>query len=442
MSTNSFLVFAGIAPHPPIMVPEVGGESIPDVQNSIEGMAEFTRRVIESGAETVVLISPHAPLEADTFVAYSDMALRASFARFRAPEIGFTISTDEGLLSALEDKASAQGFEITRLRGVELDHGTSVPLFFLLNNGWQGKVVALGYSYLSNEDHVRFGSCIRQAIDDAGRRVALVASGDLSHRLRPDAPAGFNPNAHRFDEEVISAIQRNDPNHIELIDHNLRKLAGECGYRSMLVVLGATKELTQRCELINYEAPFGVGYMVAQLAADNDVPGEIPSLARHAVEQLTNTGTPLAPPARPFGLLATPAPCFVSLKTKNGELRGCIGTLEPTKDNLAQEIIANAIGAAQHDPRFEQVQANELSSLTYSVDVLLASEPAELEDLDPKVFGVIVEDKTAKRRGLLLPDIPGITSAEEQVRIATRKAGIGRDEPVKLSRFKVLRFRE
>jgi len=442
MSANSFLVFAGIAPHPPIMVPEVGGESIAEVQSSIEGMAEFTRRVIESGAETVVLISPHAPLETDTFVAYSDVAIRANFARFRAPEIGFTVSTDEGLLSALENRASVAGFEISRLRGVELDHGTSVPLYFLLNNGWQGKVIALGYSYLSNDDHVRFGSCIRQAIDDSGRRVAFVASGDLSHRLRPDAPAGFNPNAHRFDEEVVAAIQRNDPKQIELIDHKLRKLAGECGYRSMLVAIGATRELTQRCELINYEAPFGVGYMVAQLSADSDVPGEIPSLARQAVEQWTFTGMRLEPAPRPFGLLATPAPCFVSLKTKAGDLRGCIGTLEPTRDNLAQEIIANAIGAAQHDPRFAPVQANELSNLTYSVDVLLASEPAELEDLDPTIYGVIVEDKTAKRRGLLLPDIPGIQTAEEQVRIATRKAGIGPDEPVKLSRFKVLRFRE
>src|SRR5215203_3609300 len=145
MSTNSFLVFTGVAPHPPIMVPEIGGESIAEVQNSINGMAEFTRRVIESGAETIVLISPHAPLEEDTFVAYSDVALQANFARFRAPKTGFTVSTDERLLSALEDRASAEGFEITRLRGVELDHGTSVPLYFLLDNGWQGNVVALGY---------------------------------------------------------------------------------------------------------------------------------------------------------------------------------------------------------------------------------------------------------------------------------------------------------
>jgi|SRR5436190_5875922 len=443
MSKNSFLVFTGIAPHPPIMVPEVGGKSIAEVQKSIDGMAEFARRVIESGAETVVLISPHAPLEADAFVAYSDTTLRADFAKFRAPETGFSVPTDEGLLSQIEDKASAEGFEIRRLRGAGLDHGSSVPLYFLLKNGWQGNVVALGYSYLSNEDHVRFGSCIRHAIDGAGRRVALVASGDLSHRLRPDAPAGFNSNAHRFDEAVISAIKKNDPTPIEKIDPNLRRLAGECGYRSMLVAIGATKELSLQCELINYEAPFGVGYMVAQLsAAGNEVLSELPALARQAVEQLTNTGTQLKAPAHPVGLLATPAPCFVSLKTKDGELRGCIGTLEATKDTLAEEIIANAIGAAQHDPRFEPVKADELSNLKYSVDVLLPSEPAKIEDLDPKVYGVIVEDMRAKRRGLLLPDIPGVRSADEQVRIATRKAGIGPDEPVTLSRFKVLRFRE
>ena len=183
--------------------------------------------------------------------------------------------------------------------------------------------------------------------------------------------------------------------------------------------------------------------MVAQLSSDSeDLQSELPKLARRAVEQFTNNGVQLEPPSRPFGLLSTPAPCFVSLKTRDGELRGCIGTLEATKDNLAGEIIANAIGAAQHDPRFLPVEPADLSNLKYSVDVLLASEPAKLEDLDPKVYGVIVEDLRAKRRGLLLPDIPGINSAEEQVRIATQKAGISRDEPVNLYRFKVLRFRE
>ena len=147
----------------------------------------------------------------------------------------------------------------------KLDHGTAVPLYFLQRNGWTGRVVALGYSFLSNEDHLRFGSCIGKAINETGRSAGLIASGDLSHRLKPDAPAGYNPTAYIFDNEVVDALRTNSPERIINIDQDLRRSAGECGYRSMLIALGATREQPWACEVIHYEAPFGVGYLVAQL---------------------------------------------------------------------------------------------------------------------------------------------------------------------------------
>src|SRR5436190_13049018 len=183
MSTNSFLVFSGIAPHPPIMVPEVGREAIVDVQNSIDGMEEFAHRLIESGAETVVVISPHAPLEENEFVAYEGPILVGDFARFRAPETNFTVQVDDELLTRITHVSESQNYRTKLIGESVLDHGTAVPLYFLLKHGWRGRVVALGYSFLSNDDHLRFGDQIKQAIDAIGRRVALIASGDLSHRL-------------------------------------------------------------------------------------------------------------------------------------------------------------------------------------------------------------------------------------------------------------------
>jgi AmmeMemoRadiSam system protein A/AmmeMemoRadiSam system protein B len=444
MATQSCLVFSGIAPHPPIMVPEVGRESIRDVLDSIDAMAELARRVIDSGAETVVLISPHAPLEADSFVAYNAPEVVGDFSRFNAPSTYFTAQVDEELLDAIRDVAAASEYEVSMLRGEDLDHGVAVPLYFLLRHGWGGKVVALGYSYLSNDDHVRFGSCIKQAVDQLGRRVAFIASGDLSHRLKPSAPAGYNPDAHIFDEQVVAALRANAPQQITEIDHNLRRLAGECGYRSMLVAIGAGSELPVSCEVLSYEAPFGVGYLVAQLTHEpcDVADADLPALARQAVETFTRSGQILDPVEATRGFLRTPAPCFVSLKTLDGELRGCIGTIESARDSLAEEVVANAISAATNDPRFEPVRVEELSNLRYSVDVLFPPEKAVMADLDPAVFGVIVEDESGARRGLLLPDIPGITDAAQQVEIAARKAGIGAGEPVKLWRFKVERFRE
>lgn len=443
MSTNSFLVFTGITPHPPIMVPAVGGDAIGEVKDSIAAMAEFTRRLKASGAETVVLISPHAPLESDSFVAYDGPIVIGDFARFQAVDTKFSISIDDELLCEIIANAANEDLRILRIVEPVLDHGTSVPLYFLIENGWSGRVVVLGYSYLSNTDHLRFGNCIRRAIDGKRRPVAFVASGDLSHRLNPQAPAGYNPAAHQFDEEVVNAIVLGKPERISDIDHNLRKLAGECGFRSMLVALGAISELDTNCEVISYEAPFGVGYMVAQLTASEsrNTARELTSLARNAVEIFVRSGI-LPTPEKPSGILASRAPCFVSLKTLDGELRGCIGTIEPAKDTLSEELIANAISAATHDPRFPPVRPDELPNLRYSVDVLLPSEATTIEGLDPQVYGVIVEDETGGRRGLLLPDIPGVDDVNQQVEIATRKAGIPRGTSVRLSRFKVERFRE
>jgi AmmeMemoRadiSam system protein A len=141
-------------------------------------------------------------------------------------------------------------------------------------------------------------------------------------------------------------------------------------------------------------------------------------------------------------LLSARAACFVSIKTLSGGLRGCIGTVEPAKDTLAEELIMNAINAATRDPRFRPVSADELANLRYSVDILGAPEPTTLEGLDPARYGVIVEDESGELRGLLLPDIEGVNNATRQVEIAARKAGIALGKPLKLSRFLVQRFQE
>ncbi len=265
--SNNFLVFAGIAPHPPIMVPEVGGAASSEVRGSIDAMRDFTGRIIASRAESIVLISPHAPLQQNSFVAYMETPLRGDFSGFRAPDVIIETPLDEELLTAIARAAAVEGYEVSGIRGFELDHGTLVPLYFLLHNGWRGSVVALGYSFLSNEDHLRFGACVRQAINDLQRPTAFVASGDLSHRLTADAPAGYFHDAHLFDEQIVDSINACEPSRVVHINQDLRRSAGECGYRSMLVLFGAVQGDPLNCEVLHYEAPFGVGYLVAQIMA-------------------------------------------------------------------------------------------------------------------------------------------------------------------------------
>jgi AmmeMemoRadiSam system protein A/AmmeMemoRadiSam system protein B len=431
------------------------------VRSSIDAMAELTERVIRSGAETVVMISPHAPLEPDAFVAYDGPQLYADFANFRAPAVTIQAQLDGELLNEIARIAAEQSLATIRIKGFDLDHGTAVPLYFLQRYGWSGRVVALGYSFLSNAAHVRFGECVRQAIEQVGRPVAFIASGDLSHRLKLEAPAGYNPEAHLFDAEVVDAIRSCATKRIVDLDPELRRLAGECGYRSMLVAIGVAHELEPSCEVINYEAPFGVGYLVAQLLARTrsadilsaqraeraqnlmvEAGKVLPRLARQVVETLVKEGRVIAAPENSADLLSQRAGCFVSIKTLAGELRGCIGTIEPSKGTLAEEIVINALSAATRDPRFAPVRADELPGLKYSVDVLSQPEPVKLEDLDPAVYGVIVEDKNGLRRGLLLPNLKGIDTAAQQVEIASRKAGIPAGDEIKLWRFRADRYLE
>jgi len=458
MANTSSLVFAGIAPHPPIMVPEVGREAVVEVDTSIAAMAELTARVLRSGAESLILISPHAPLDANAFVAYDGPQLQGNFANFRAPTATVHAQLDDELLSEISRGAAEQKLATIRIRGRDLDHGTAVPLYFLQHNGWNGSIVALGYSFLSNQDHVLFGNCIRAAVDKLGRPVAFIASGDLSHRLKLGAPAGYNPQAHRFDEEVVDAIRSCATSRIVDLDPELRQLAGECGYRSMLVAIGAAQGIEPSCEVLSYEAPFGVGYLVAQLlrseppavaGGSNTQAGtrevdraELPALARQVVETFVTSGEIIKAPENPSALLNTRAGCFVSIKTRAGDLRGCIGTIEPAKNTLAEELIVNAISAATQDPRFAPVRKDELPELKYSVDVLSQAEPARLENLDPHVYGVIVEDEEGVRRGLLLPNLIGVETAAQQVEIASRKGGIPAKSKIKIWRFRADRYTE
>ena len=167
----------------------------------------------------------------------------------------------------------------------------------------------------------------------------------------------------------------------------------------------------------------------------------LPELARRSVETLVREGRVLeAPSVSHDSLFAQPAACFVSIKTDAGDLRGCIGTVEPTRESLAEELIHNAISAATRDPRFPPIAISELSRLRYSVDVLSPPESAQFEELNPRTYGLIVEDERGRRRGLLLPDLEGVDSAEQQLQITMRKAGIPPGAKVKLYRFRVRRY--
>jgi AmmeMemoRadiSam system protein B len=200
------------------------------------------------------------------FTARSTAELAGDFGEFSAPGVSLTFLNDLEMLDAMGLASSIEGVELRKLnRDYPLDHGALVPLYYLHEAGWRGRVVVIGFTHQSNDQHLAFGRAIRKAAEAINRRVALVASGDLSHRLIVDGPYEFEPTAHMFDEQIVDAIARGDSGGVINIDPGLRDRAGECGYRSIVIALGCVGEDLRDHQVLSYEGPFGVGYMVAVL---------------------------------------------------------------------------------------------------------------------------------------------------------------------------------
>lgn len=457
-------------PHPPIMIPEVGGREVEKVQKTYNAALEASRDIKEHYPETVVLITPHGPVFRDGICISVSPYLEGDLRNFGAGGLTFSFENDtalvkiimekagkENILTAPLDKNTARGYGVSS----RLDHGTLVPLYFISKENREFKLVHISMGLLPYEELYVFGRLIRDSLDALNRKGVVVASGDLSHRLTPDAPAGYNPRGKEFDEKLVNALKVFDIEGIMNIEAGLIEKAGECGLRPIIILMGALDGMNVEPEVLSYEGPFGVGYCIARFHVKNGNPaggkadklfrlreekmkekraGEDPyvSLARKSLESYVKEGVVIEPPeGLPEELYRERAGVFVSIK-KHGHLRGCIGTIAPTRDCIAREIIENAISAGCRDPRFFPVEENELNHLEYSVDVLKEPEPvSSMEQLDPERYGVIV--RKGKRTGLLLPNLEGIDTVEEQVEIACQKAGINPKEGFQIERFEVIR---
>ncbi len=453
-------------PHPPIILPEVGrGEEI-KISATTSAYNEISRRIVDLNPQTIIITSPHSIMYADYFHISPGNAAQGNMAQFRAPQVAFSINYDADFTKKLTENANIANIAAGTLgeRNPNLDHGTMIPLYFLKKAGLdfdRVKFVRIGLSGVSNAIHYKFGQAIAKTADDLGKNVFFIASGDLSHKLKADGPYGFVDEGPQFDSEVMENLGGADFFKLLTMDNAMCNRAAECGLRSFWIMAGALDKKAVRAEKLSYEGTFGVGYGIVYFkigdADKNRNFGEQLSdfkhyeaekrkfkeddyvkLARYSLETFVKTHKPAELPKNlPEELINRRAGAFVSLH-KDGNLRGCIGTIMATQKTLAEEILQNAISACSRDPRFSPVEADELDDLEYSVDVL--GEPERIfsiKDLNVKKYGVIVEN--GGRRGLLLPDLEGVDTVEEQIAIAKRKAGIRADEKVTLWRFEVIR---
>jgi AmmeMemoRadiSam system protein A/AmmeMemoRadiSam system protein B len=463
------ITYAALSPHPPLLIPEIGGKRIWDVAATVEGMQMMAKELVDSYPETVVFLTPHGNVFSDAISALSEPALEGDFSNFGNHNKRTSCQNDNELLQEISQRSSSANINFILLDkdtalynqlNPRLDHGIMVPLYYLQEAGLSNiKVVAISVAFMSLLELFSFGTFIRDAAEALGRRVAIVASGDMSHRLKDEGPYDYHPDGQRFDAEVKKLLAAGDVHSFLDMPEQLRDNAGECGYRSLVMMFGALDGRKFTSRVFSYEGPFGVGYLTAGFLPGEESKSLIEELqqkrrdkiqasrenesipvrwARMILENYTrNRKIPPLPPEMEE-LRGQKAGAFVSLK-KNGQLRGCIGTTSAVYSDMAQEIAHNAISAGSRDPRFAPVEAAELDDIIYSVDVLGAAEPCSREDLDPKRYGVIVSK--GHRRGLLLPDLEGVDTVEEQLYIALNKAGISPSEDYKIERFEVIRYK-
>lgn len=404
------VTFAALMCHAPIVHPEVAGAEAPLCAATTRAMREVAARVVAAKPDRVVLPSPHSPRRRHGWGAWGGRH-RGDLSAFRAP--GLAVDLPDA-----PEVAAHLGLTLVQSRE-PLDHGAVVPLCFLWEAGWRGPTAILAEPW-EDDGALALGAQLAE-LDGS---TAIVASGDMSHRLRPGSPAGYHARAASFDRAFVDALTRDDWE--GALAAPWRFEAAEDVVESTALAMGGAGR-PRNAELLCYEAPFGVGYAEAVL---HDPAPPLYAVARQAIRAHL-AGRRYEPPAD-----ERPAQgAFVTLH-KDGELRGCVGSLAGHTGSLSAEVARMAPEAAFHDDRFPPLGAEELRDVVLEVSVL---SPAETvpgpEALDPRRFGVIVS--AGGRRGLLLPDLDGVDTAEDQVRIARRKGGIRPTDPVTLQRFTV-----
>ena len=459
-----------LMPHPPIIIPDIGKGEEKKIEETSLACNKIGREVADIKPDTIIIITPHATMFSDAISISDEERISGDLSQFRCTNIKMDIPIDkefnvklgtachvEGIPSVLADSELLRRYNVN----YELDHGSIVPLYFINKYYNDYKLVHITYSMIGDINLYKFGMEIKNVAEKLNRKAVIIASGDLSHKLKDEGPYSYSPYGELFDKALLGNLEKGDVLGAFNMNKTMISEAGQCGLNSVYILLGAMEGKEIKGELLSYQGTFGVGYGVMKLSRQQQDRDYLDELTKYKEEQLKtklNESNAYVKLARenlnhyfshgksiedisnlPKELLNERHGVFVSLK-KFGNLRGCIGTIAPTTGSVGEEIIRNSIEAAMSDPRFPEVSEDEMDDIDISVDVLMDSEPCNKEDLDPKKYGVIVS--LGMRRGLLLPDLEGVNTVDEQLQIACDKADIDFDEDYKIERFEVVRYKE
>lgn len=252
------LSLAAIVPHSPLLIPQIGKDNRNRLENTILSFQKIAQKIIDLNISTIIVISPHGEIDADNFIINQNTKYQADFSEFGDFSTNKTWKGSLGL--AYEIKNIPKPINNLKLNSYDkLDYGSSVPLLLLTEKIPNIKIIPLYYSELNMEKHFKFGKKLLKPIQRSPENVAVIASGDLSHRLTKDAPGGYSPKGNKFDNKLIEFIKNKKTREILDWDEKFIIDAGECGLRSILILLGLLSHVKYKPKMLSYEYPFGVG---------------------------------------------------------------------------------------------------------------------------------------------------------------------------------------
>jgi|SaaInlStandDraft_6_1057023.scaffolds.fasta_scaffold15456_2 MEMO1 family protein len=258
------ITFAAVVPHSPLLIESIGKENQKHLSKTLESMNTLKENLYLSKPDVILVISSHANRHATAFSVNLHDEYFTDFKDFGDMATKTEFGPDLDLIAQIQRAGRNSEIPVTLDSSANLDYGTSVPLELLVSEEMTHKIVPVSYSGLSPKEHLAFGALLKEVLHANDKRVAVIASGDLSHCLTTDAPGGFHKDAQKFDDEIQRAVRDMSASTLLAIDDELRDAAKSCVYEQLLILFGILEKKKLRPELLSYESPFGVGYLVAE----------------------------------------------------------------------------------------------------------------------------------------------------------------------------------
>ncbi len=256
------IVYGMISPHPPLLIPEIGGGRIKEADRTDRSLRTCAQKLASHAPDTVVLITPHGRISETNIRLYSSSLFDGDFSMFGVPNAKMSGEGDPGLAEAAASRSRGREPRCETIPDISLDHGVMVPLHYIRKAGFNGKILPLAVSLSPLSELFEFGMFFADVVRASDKKVAVVGSADMSHRLTKSAPSGYSPNGEIFDKKLVELVKNNDTRSILDFDADLAEEAGQDALWSIAILLGILDGGGFKPDVLSYEGPFGVGYMV------------------------------------------------------------------------------------------------------------------------------------------------------------------------------------